>query len=77
VAIARILANWPLLESDFQSEYGLDLGNPEIRSARSWRWFWVRLSGLLASDTRLYRALAPAPEPVSDSHSDLDKEVEL
>lgn len=29
---------------------------------RSWRWLETRITGLLAADTRLYRALAPEPE---------------
>lgn len=34
----------------------------ELMRSRSWRWLEVRIAGLLAADTRLYRALAPEPE---------------
>ncbi|MEV0444504.1 hypothetical protein AB0I84_29185 [Streptomyces spectabilis] len=43
--------------------YGIDLGDPHLMRARSWRWLRVRVLGLLSADSRLARHLAPADEP--------------
>lgn len=59
-----------LIEADFASTYQLDvdLATPEatpILQARSWRWFLVRVRGLLEDPTtRLYAALTPDPKEV-------------
>ncbi|MFB9852440.1 hypothetical protein ACFFMR_18860 [Micromonospora andamanensis] len=63
VAWSAILSRWRLIEADLASEYGLDLeAEPRLLASRSWRWLETRILGLLAADTRLYRALAPEPE---------------
>jgi hypothetical protein len=54
-----IIAQWSLLEADFSSEYGVELEDAFL--TRSWRWFTVKLSGLLAADTRLSRHFRPEP----------------
>lgn len=56
-----LLGQWPLVEADFQETYGLDLSGG-LLGERSWRWFQVRLYGLLSADSRLSRHFAP-PEP--------------
>jgi hypothetical protein len=43
--------------------YGIDVEDRALMGARSWRWLETRIIGLLAADTRLSRALAPADEP--------------
>lgn len=53
-----VLQHWRLIEADFHSEYGVDLSSGILR-ARSYRWLRVRIEGLLAADTRLYRKLRP------------------
>lgn len=55
------MEQWPLLEADFSSEYGLELEDEFL--SRSWRWFTVKVSGLLIADTRLARCFRPDPEP--------------
>lgn len=58
-----------LIEADFHQCYGVDvdLAAPDaspVLVGRSWRWFLVRLRGLLAlPETRLCLAVAPDPEP--------------
>jgi hypothetical protein len=42
--------------------YGIDLSDPGLLRQRSGRWLLVRISGLLASDSRLYRVLHPPKE---------------
>ncbi|BCJ64153.1 hypothetical protein [Polymorphospora rubra] len=56
-----ILAKWPLLEADMHEVYGVDLEDRGLLRSRSWRWWKVRVQGLLAADTRLHRALSPRP----------------
>jgi hypothetical protein len=41
--------------------YGLDLSCGVMRE-RSWRWFLIRLYGLLSADSRIARHFAP-PDP--------------
>lgn len=60
-----------LVEADLHQAYGLDvdlaepLGHP-LLAARSWRWLLVRLLGLATTtETRVWAALAPDPEPVT------------
>lgn len=57
----EILSQWALIEADWHSEYGQEL-TPGLLGERSWRWFRVRLGGLLAADTRLARQLAEERE---------------
>ncbi|MGI5178675.1 hypothetical protein ACQEVZ_20295 [Dactylosporangium sp. CA-152071] len=51
-----------IVEADLHEVYGVDVEDRALMRARSWRWLQVRIQGLLAADTRLQRALAPAPE---------------
>lgn len=37
--------------------YGVDLGDRELLRSRSWRWFKVRLVGLVSTECRLSLAL--------------------
>lgn len=53
------------LEQDLHSHYGIDVDLSEpltckVLRAHSWRWFLVRVYGLLNDpDTRLFTALSP------------------
>ena len=63
----RLLAQWPLIEADLHSEYGIDVedGRAEgngILQRRTWRWLQIRILGLLSAETRLHRHFAPPPE---------------
>ena len=52
VSVLTLLEQWPLVECDFQSEYGIRLSTTDL----SWREFLTRLTGLLIkTDTRLWR----------------------
>lgn len=51
-----------MIEADLHSEYGIDVEDRVLMRRRTWRWLEARITGLLAADTRLYRALAPPPE---------------
>ncbi len=62
VAWSDILSHWRLIEADFQEHYGIDLDDRALWRTRTWRWLETRITGLLAADTRLYRALAPEPD---------------
>lgn len=55
-----ILTRWALVEADLHSEYGIDVDDRDLLRRRTWRWLRIRILGLLAADTRLSRALAPA-----------------
>ncbi|MCY1141384.1 hypothetical protein OWR29_25580 [Actinoplanes sp. Pm04-4] len=55
----QILTHWDLLEADLHEKYGIDVDEPGLMQARSWRWFRTRVAGLLATKSRLSRALAP------------------
>ncbi|WP_091638497.1 hypothetical protein [Micromonospora pallida] len=57
-----MLSRWALVEADLHDVYGVDVEDRALLRTRSWRWLDVRISGLLAADTRLHRAFAPVPE---------------
>lgn len=57
--MADILGEWNLIETDFQEVYGLDISDPAIRTGRSWRWFLVRLAGLMITECRVQRRFNP------------------
>lgn len=57
-----MLRHWRLVEVDFQEVYGIDLATPGLLRARSWRWFLLRLVGLLSTEGRVQRVLNPTPE---------------
>lgn len=62
---SRIFEFWGLVEADFASEYHADL---EACGHRSWRWFRVRLFGLLLKDgTRLAQAWNPPKQQFQDA----------
>jgi len=39
--------------------YGIDLSEPGLLQSRDWRWFRVRLDGLLHIESRLATAVLP------------------
>ncbi len=57
-----LLSRWRLIENDLHQEYGIDVGDPVLMRARSWRWLEARIVGLLSTECRLSRALAPDPD---------------
>jgi hypothetical protein len=57
-----MLGEWNKIEADFQQHYGIDLSDPGVRHHRSWRWFKVRLGGLLSIESRLQSQFNPTPE---------------
>jgi hypothetical protein len=48
-----IFGQWARLEADFHDVYGVDL--EAVFRVKSWRWFMVRVDGLLSCDSRLHR----------------------
>lgn len=42
--------------------YRIDVEDRALMRTRSWRWLQTRIFGLLNTDSRLHRALAPDPE---------------
>jgi hypothetical protein len=48
-----IFGQWARLEADFHDVYGVDL--EAVFRVKSWRWFMVRVDGLLSCDSRLRR----------------------
>lgn len=75
---ARILENWGFLEADFHSEYGVDVSSPKLRRRKTWRWFAVRVKGLLASpESRLGRVFQPDPEEPSTSTNNTQTDPEM
>lgn len=64
-----VLLQWPLVEFTFQSVLGVDL--EEVWNRKSWRWFSVRLSHLLSTDTPLARFFAPR-DSVSEDRTSLE-----
>jgi hypothetical protein len=63
-----VLDQWPLIEADFSSEYGIEL--EDVFLTRSWRWFTVKVSGLLVAETRLARYFRPDPETPLEAPSE-------
>ena len=70
VTLTQLWAYRDLIEADLHSEYGLDVDLEEPDSSpaltgRSWRWFLVRLRGLLeVPHARIVMALTPdEPKP--------------
>nr|WP_241825616.1 hypothetical protein [Micromonospora sp. CB01531] len=61
-----MLTHWLVVECDLQDR-GIDVGDPDLMQARTWRWLEVRIIGLLSADTRLSRALKPRPDPAQTS----------
>lgn len=57
-----MLGEWNAIEADFQQTYGIDLSDPAVRHRRSWRWFKVRLAGLLQVESRIQVIFNPTPE---------------
>ena len=55
------MGQWELLEYCFHSVLGVDL--EAVWHTKSFRWFLVRVHGLLSTDTPLSRHFAPEPEP--------------
>lgn len=60
---AEILDRWELVEADLHQVYGIDMEDRALLRARSWRWLRTRIAGLLSTNCRLYRALAPEDGP--------------
>lgn len=63
-----MLEKWSLIEADFQEVYGVDL--TAVRGQRSWRWFVVRLAGLLSTESRIQRVFNPQDKKKPDSKGD-------
>ena len=66
-----MLDHWELIETDLQDR-GVDVGDEQLMSTRSWRWLRVRILGLLSApvaigvagpvfSTRLQQALFAGP----------------
>ncbi|TYK47152.1 hypothetical protein FXF68_25455 [Actinomadura decatromicini] len=55
---SEVLAEWRLIEADLHDVYGID-AESGILADRTWRWLKVRIEGLFAADTRLYRRFRP------------------
>jgi hypothetical protein len=62
VSWEAILSHWTLIEADLQQQYGIDVEDRALMRGRTWRWLRLRIVGLLNTDSRLHRALAPDPE---------------
>ncbi|SCL42207.1 hypothetical protein GA0074692_6710 [Micromonospora pallida] len=60
VSWADILSRWALVEADLHDVYGVDVEDRALLRTRSWRWLDVRISGLLAADTRLHGRSRPS-----------------
>lgn len=39
--------------------YGIDMGDPVVRTQRSWRWLRLRILGLLSTESRISRHFTP------------------
>ena len=57
-----ILSRWRLVEADLHQVYGIDIDDRHLLRRRTWRWLEARILGLLSTNCRLSRALAPEPE---------------
>lgn len=45
------MSGWAVVESGWEAVYGTSLADELLGRRRSWRWFRVRLTGLVARDT--------------------------
>lgn len=55
--LSDFLRLWALVEADFHEVYGVDLS--AVKRTRTYRWFLVRLIGLLSTESRVQRVLRP------------------
>lgn len=60
IPFREVFEQWPLVEFSF-AQIGIDL--EEVWHVKSWRWFKIRLEGLLTIDSPLSRFFAPEPDP--------------
>lgn len=69
---ADLLERWPLLVADFHHLLGIDL--EAVFWARTWRWFEVRVGGILAHpESLLGRAIDQASKrPAIDEPTNLE-----
>jgi hypothetical protein len=63
----QIVEEWDLLEVSFTTFYGIEL--EDAYRTRSWRWFCVKVRGLLMNSTPIARHFAPEPEQANEDHS--------
>lgn len=59
IRYADLIGHWKLIEADMHEHYGIDLSEPGLLQSRDWRWFKVRLDGLLHIESRLATAALP------------------
>jgi hypothetical protein len=59
----EIIEAWEQLEFSFHSILHVDL--EAVWHSKSWRWFSVRVHGLLSTDTPLARHFIPSEEPAA------------
>lgn len=67
-AWSDIFTSWEALEVDFASFFHLDL-TPELLTAKSWRWFAVRLSRILGDPDTLTSRMISLRKAVDDGDS--------
>jgi hypothetical protein len=63
-----------MVELDFHEIYSIDLAEPGLLAARSWRWLFIRLVGLISTESRIQRALNPTPEQKKAASKRVDQE---
>lgn len=66
--MSQVVAEWDLLEVSFSTFYGIEL--EDAYRTRSWRWFRVKIRGLLQNDTPLMRHFMPDTEPAPEEPTD-------
>jgi hypothetical protein len=53
-----LLAHWPLIVCDLHEQYGVDVAAGVLLTVPA-EWLRTRIVGLLSTDSRLARAVAP------------------
>lgn len=54
-----LFERWALIEADLHEVYGIDLDDEHLMATRTWRWLRTRIAGLISTNTRIARSMAP------------------
>ena len=55
----EVLTHWDRIQLDLHERFGIDTGDRELLRSRPWSWLRLRISSLLAVESRLVAALRP------------------
>jgi hypothetical protein len=72
VSWADLFAHWPLIQQDLHETYGIDTGDQQLMTGRSWFWLATRIRGLLNRPSGLNMTRIAAVLAITDETGDPD-----